>query len=408
MIKDYILFSIGNLRKRGLRSWLTMLGIFIGIAAVVSLIGLGEGLRVAIGAQFGFLGSDVLSIQASGLDIAGPPGSGAVTPLDIDLYKKVEKVSGVEAAFNRYVMTGTIEFNNRQSVGMATSVPGGVNRKIVETMMNMKAEQGRLLKEGDGKKVFLGINFGKDDAIFGKAVKAGDRVIIEGETFDVVGIMESKGSFLFDNIILMNEQILLDTYGDDGATDIIAVKVKDPAIVPKVKEDIEKLMRKERGVKEGEEDFSVESPQNIIETLNSTLFAVQLFVYIIAGISILVGGIGIMNTMFTSVLERTKEIGIMKAIGARNSVIFTLFFIESGFLGMVGGIIGIILGLTAAYGLAFIGGLVLGSELIQAHVSIWLIIGSLLFSFLVGTAAGVLPAVQASKMRPVDAIRHAK
>jgi len=186
---------------------------------------------------------------------------------------------------------------------------------------------------------------------------------------------------------------------------VIAVKVRDEKEIASVKTSIENLLRKERDVKEGEENFNVQSPQNILDTLDSTLFAVQIFIYVIATISLVVGGIGIMNTMYTAVLERTKEIGIMKAIGARNSTIFLLFSMESGFLGMVGGIIGVLIGLVLAYGLSFIGRLVLGSDLIQANISIALIVFALLFSFLLGTVFGVLPAVQASKMQPVEALR---
>ncbi len=195
---------------------------------------------------------------------------------------------------------------------------------------------------------------------------------------------------------------------DDTDVNVIGVKVKNVDNIDNVKENIEKLMRKERNVKKGEEDFVVESPQNLLATLNSTLFAVQLFIYIIASISIVVGGIGIMNTMYTAVLERTKEIGIMKAIGAKNSVIFFLFSVESGFLGMVGGIIGIIFGLLLAYGLAFIGQITLGSDLIQAHITFGLIIGALLFSFILGIISGIVPAYQASKMQPVEALSFIK
>ncbi len=175
-----------------------------------------------------------------------------------------------------------------------------------------------------------------------------------------------------------------------------------------MQENIEKLMRKERDVDKGEEDFTVQTPQAVLAQVNSTLFAVQLFVYVIAAISILVGGIGIMNTMFTSVLERTKEIGIMKSIGARNSTIFSLFFIESGLIGSIGGILGAIIGISTAMGLAFVGRLALGSELIRADISIWLIVGSIFGAFLLGSIFGVIPAINASKLHPVDALRHTK
>ena len=404
MLKDYLLFSFGNLRSRRLRSWLTMLGIFIGVAAVVSLISLGEGLRVAITSQFGFLGSDVLSIQASGLNYAGPPGTGVVNPLSDTLADEIKKINGVEAAFNRKIETATVEFNNKQVIGFAGSTPEGENRKIFEKMVNLKTAQGRLLKEGDNKRVILGNSF-KESDMFGKGLKAGDSILINNAKFQVIGILEKKGSFIFDNVVLMNEKAMLDFFGDEHTANVIAVKVKDVNSIDSIKEDIEKLLRKERGVKKGEEDFVVQSPQKILESLNSTLFAVQLFIYIIATISLLVGGIGIMNTMYTAVLERTKEIGIMKAIGAKNSGVFTLFFMESGFLGMVGGLIGIVIGLILAYGLAFIGKLALGSDLIQAKASLLLIFGALAFSFFIGTIFGVLPAFQASKLHPVDSIR---
>ncbi len=408
MHRDYFIYSVRNLRHRGLRSWLTMIGIFIGIAAVVSLIGLGEGLRIAIMGQFGFLGPDVLSVQASGLAFAGPPGTGVVKPLNDQLAEKIRKVNGVEAAFNRYIESGTLEFNDKQGIGIVASVPEGQNRKIFETMVNLKGGDGRLLKEGDSRKVVLGNDFKNGDT-FGKPIMVGDKVLINGINFEVIGILERKGSFIFDSIVLMNEQTIVEAIGTDKKkVDVIAVKVQDASRVKVVKEDIEKLLRKERDVKKGEEDFQVDSPQQILEALNSTLFAVQLFVYIIAAISLAVGGIGIMNTMYTSVLERTKEIGVMKSIGARNSAIFAIFFVESGLLGMIGGIIGVILGLAFAFGLSAAGRAFLGSELIQASVSPLLIIGALLFSFILGTAFGMLPAYQASKLNPVDSLRSTK
>ncbi len=408
MIKTYFLFSLSNLRHRRLRSWLTMLGIFIGISAVVSLISLGEGLREAIKSQFGFLGTDILSVRAASSSFAGVPGAGSPNPLSSTLAEKINKIKGVKVAFNRYIDSITMEFNNRQVILPAVSIPGGDTRKILEQMMNLKTEEGRLLKDGDGRKVLLGNNFKKEN-LFGKGIKVRDTVLINGMKFEVVGILKKKGSFLFDSGVIINEDVFLDEIREnDEEVNIIAIKVDDPNNIDKVEEDVEKLLRKERRVKEGEEDFVVETPQKTIETLNSTLFAVQLFVYIIAIISLLVGGIGIMNTMYTAVLERKKEIGIMKAVGAKNSTIFTLFFLESGMLGMAGGLIGIFLGLIFAYGLAAVGRAALGSQLIRAHPTFLLIFGSLLFSFFVGTIFGVLPALQASKLQPVESLRGGK
>jgi putative ABC transport system permease protein len=194
----------------------------------------------------------------------------------------------------------------------------------------------------------------------------------------------------------------------DDEFDIIVAQVEDTDEIGDVQEEIERYLRRERDVREGEEDFSVQSPESALEDVNSVLTGVQIFVYVIAGISILVGGFGIMNTMFTSVLERTRDIGVMKSIGARNSNIFTLFFIESGLIGMVGGIVGALVGVSLALGLAAAGSAALGSDLIKADISPLLFAGSIGGSFFLGSIFGIIPAVQAAKLHPVEALRHKK
>lgn len=384
-----------------------MLGIIIGITAVVSLIGMGQGLKVAISSQFGDIGTDKLAVMASGG--LGPPGTGVVTPLTKDNVKKIEQVNGVKNAVGRLTRSGKLVYNNHAAFGMAASMAEGDDRKLIEEALNLEAGDGRLLRDGDSKKTVLGSNLGEEEAGFGKQIVVGSKVFIQDEAFEVIGFLEKKGSFLIDSIVLVEEEDLrkiLDIPDDE--MDVIAVQVHPNADMKAVQDNIEKVMRKERDVDKGEEDFTVQTPQAVLAQVNSTLFAVQLFVYVIAAISIIVGGIGIMNTMFTSVLERTKEIGIMKSIGARNNTIFSLFFIESGLIGSIGGIIGAIIGISIAMGLAFVGRLVLGSELIRADISIWLIVGSIFGSFLLGSIFGVIPAVNASKLSPVDALRHTK
>lgn len=406
MLYDYFSIALSNITHRKVRSWLTMIGIFIGIAAVVSLIGLGEGLRISILSQFSLLGTDVLSVQAEGLGVtAGPPGSGVVEPLDSSLVDKIRKVKGVDVAFNRYLQAGTLEFDDRQGIGIAASIPLGDERKALENMLNLQTSDGRLLQDGDNSKVMVGSMLAEEDT-FG--IRAGDKVLIDDKEFEVVGVLESKGSFILDGSVYMNEDVMINKLDvDKDEVNIIAVRVKDVDEINQVQADIEKLLRKERGVKEGDENFIVQSPQSALGQLNSILFGVQLFVYIIATISLLVGGIGIMNTMYTAVLERTKEIGIMKSIGARNSAIFSLFFIESGLLGLVGGIIGVLIGIGLAEGLAYAGRNFLGG-LIQASIGWPLILGALAFSFVLGTIFGVLPAWRASKLNPIDSLRSVK
>ncbi|MBT6182264.1 ABC transporter permease, partial [archaeon] len=341
-MKDYFDLAFGNLKHRGVRSWLTLLGIFIGIAAVVSLISLGSGLKLAVNSQFGVSTTEVITVQAGGVTAFGPPGSGAANPLDVDDMEAIEKLASVERVLRRNIPSGSLEFNDHLIFGLMMNIPDGEDRKFAYETLDVEAEFGRLLKDGDVNKVVLGSNFLEDKVGLEKKVKVGDKILLQEKTFEVVGITKKKGSFIFDNIVHVNEKPLEDLmgYGDD--VDVIVVQVKNKDLMEKTKADIEKVLRKTRDVKLGEEDFEVSTPEAALETVNGIISGVQAFIVIIASLSILVGALGIVNTMTASVLERKKEIGIMKAIGARNSDVFMQFFIESGLLGLVGGIIGVV------------------------------------------------------------------
>ena len=186
--------------------------------------------------------------------------------------------------------------------------------------------------------------------------------------------------------------------------DVISVKIKDKDLMYRAKEDIEKLMRKRRDVDIGEEDFSLETPDTMLSTVNSILGGVRAFIIIIASISILVGALGIVNTMTTSILERRKEIGIMKAIGAKNSQVFMQFFFESGMLGFIGGLVGVIFGtLISVVGIVGINNFI-GAEL-SPVIDFVLIGGALAGSFIIGAVAGIVPAMSAANQNPVEALR---
>lgn len=404
---DYLKFAVNNLKHRGIRSWLTMIGIFIGIAAVVALMGLGEGLRFAVMSQFSSFGTDLLAVTASGG--FGPPGTGVINPLTDKEFKAVESVPGVDAVAGRLLQSVKISFNRHTSFGYAVSMPDGDGRKLVEETINAKAFKGRLLEDGDSGVVFVGYAFYDNPDRFGKRIDVGDKIVLQDREYRVIGILEKKGNVQFDTAVILNDADMRDLFDiSKDRYDIIAVRFNENSDVDKIKLDIEKRLRKVRGVDEGEEDFSVQTPGSILESVNSVILGVQIFVFVIAAISILVGGIGIMNTMYTAVVERTKEIGIMKSIGATNSTIFSLFFFESGLLGSVGGLVGAILGLSAAKSFAFVGRLALGSDLIVARVSPWLFFAAVFGAFLLGSFFGTLPAIQASKLNPVDALRFAK
>lgn len=404
MFEDFFSLAFKNLKHRGIRSWLTLLGIFIGVVAVVSLISLGGALKMAVSSQFGVSSTEVITVQAGGLNAYGPPGSAVVDPLTVDDLEAIEKLSVVERVVRRNIPSGKLEFNDRAVFGMATNIPDGEDRKFVYDALQAEIETGRLLKDGDSGKVILGNNFYTDKVGLGKKVVVGNTVKIQGKSFKVVGILEKTGSFIFDNLVYMNDKDLqnLMDYGDK--VDIIIVQVKDSDLMEKAKVDIEKLLRKRRDVKIGEEDFEVTTPEAALSTVNSVLSGVQAFVAIIALISVFVGAIGIVNTMTTSVLERRKEIGIMKAIGARNSHIFLQFFIEASLLGLIGGLVGAIFG-------TFVGILgtialnnFLGSEILP-NIDFLLIFLTLVGTFLIGGVAGIIPAMNAAKLNPVEVLR---
>ncbi len=404
MLKDYVIYVVKNLGSRKMRSWLTMIGIFIGIAAVVSLISLGDGMKNAITSQFASLGTDKLTVQASSTGF-GPPGSTAVTKLSEHNADAIRKIRGVELAVERLIRVAKFEFNDEQSFSYITSLPEDAEeRRLVLDVVNLDIIAGRPLNKDEKTEVVLGNDFYTRDT-YGKKLKLGDLVKVRDKEFEIVGFLERGGNPIFNGLIFMNEEPLRDLMEIGDEVDIIAVKVTDQNEIDKVAKDIEKVMRKERDVEEGKEDFIIQTPAQIIESLNAILNVVQAVLVGIAAISLLVGGIGIMNTMYTAVLERKREIGIMKSIGARNSDILKIFLIESGMLGLVGGLIGIAIGVGLSKLVEVGASVAFGPNFIQAKFSLFLIIGSLVFSFLVGTASGVFPARQAAYLQPVEALR---
>jgi len=404
MIGDFFKLALNNLYRRKLRSWLTMLGIFIGIAAVVSLISLGQGLQTAITGQFASLSTDKLTIQNAGTGL-GPPGSTVVEKLNNHDLEVIERVSGVEIAVPRLVRMVKLEYNKAASFNYASDLPENEERRdIILNSMDLKAERGRLLKSDDYGKVVIGPNLAKGTA-FDKRIEVGKSIKIQGEEFEVLGVLKKAGTFTIDDVVIMLNSDMEDLLDIDDEMDIIIVQVEDPDEIELVAERIEKSMRRDRGLDKGKEDFSVQTPLQTVSTVNQILTVINGIVVGIAAISLIVGGIGVANTMYTSVLERKQEIGTMKAIGAKNSDVLTVFLIESGLMGLVGGIIGVAIGGGVAIGLSSLANNYFGNEIIAVNLSIPLMISVLTFSFLLGVFFGAIPSYQASKLKPVDALR---
>jgi putative ABC transport system permease protein len=403
-IKDYFILAIKNLKHRGIRSWLTLLGIVIGVAVVVSLVFLGNGLKLAVMNQFGMGASEIITVQAGGLNSYGPPGSGVTNPLTTIDLEEIERLSSVKKVIGRNIGYAEIEFEKISGVGYTTNIQLE-ERRFLYDLLELEIENGRFFEGGDTKKVVLGYNFFSGKSVFqDRKISSGNRIFINGERYEVIGITKKKGSFITDNVIYMTSEDmknLLD-YGEN--LDIIAVQPESKDKMNQTVQEIEKALRKSRNVKEGEEDFQVSTPEASLSMINEIITGVQIFIIIVAGISIIVGVVGIVNTMTTSVLERRRDIGIMKAVGAKNSQIFLQFFVESGMLGLIGGIVGVVLGTLIGWaGIMALGNFLSTNLTLEID---WLVIGGVFVgSFLVGGIAGISPALKAAHQNPVEALR---
>ena len=409
MIKDYVKVGIGNLFHRKMRSWLTMIGIFIGIASVVALISLGQGMKEAIGNVFLNIGSDKLAVMAkSGMQFSGPPGSSAASNLTTHDVDVIKRVNGVDEVGARLIKPAKLEFNKEVKFYFAASMPDDEEgRKLITEFNRYETEEGRLLKKGDSFKTFIGNSVANKGVFKKKKVELGNKIKINDVEFEVVGILKKTGNPQQDRVVIVPEDTLREVLKiDKKKVDVIAVKVQKGIDVNKAADEIEKAMRRDRNLDIGKEDFQVQTPQQILSVLDDVLTIVEIVLIGIAAISLLVGGIGIANTMYTAVIERTKEIGIMKSVGAQNKDILLIFVIESGLLGFVGGAIGIAIGIGLSKIVEYLAFQLLGTSLIKAFFPWYLIAGSLLFSFLVGTLSGFFPARQAASLKPVDALRY--
>ena len=404
MIQDFFVLSVNSMKKRKLRSWLTLLGIFIGIAAVVSLISLGDGLRTAITGQFSSLSADTLVLQNAGTGF-GPPGSTVVKKLNDHDIKLAESNSDVKIVIGRLIRVAKVEYNKVLSFHYLGSMPKDKTQlDFVVENGKLATESGRLLKPGERGKIVVGNDFSTTDE-FGKKIKVGSKLNVQGKDFEVVGILKKASTFTINSVILMSEDDMKEILNLGNEYDIVVIRVNNKDLTAKVATALEDKFRRDRKEKKGEEDFSIQTPVESLAAINTILNIVNVIVIGIATVSLLIGGIGIANTMYTSVLERTKEIGTMKAIGAKNSDILTLFVIESGLFGLIGGVSGSLVGALLAYSVSSAANGAFNQNILSFNLSWPLIFSAVAFSFFIGIVAGLVPSYQASRLKPVDALR---
>ena len=393
MIKDYFLMAVNSIRHRKLRSWLTVIGIIIGVAAIISLITVSRSLESTIESQFEQFGANRIIISPKGFQGPGTSSEGLTTN---DL-KTVEQISGF-----KYVLPGVFvstEVKYKGKVGF--TLIGGIPAENFEEFFldsGVELHEGRFIREGDKFEAVVGSRVVED--MFDSKLKIGSKIEIKGKEFKIIGILKEIGNSQDDNQINIPLETSREIFDKPHDVDIIIAQVKSPDDIPLLQEKIERELERERD----DTNFQVVTATQILEQINEVLGIIQFVLVGIAAISLIVGGIGIMNSMYTSVLERTKDIGIMKAIGAKNLDIFEIFLIESGLMGLVGGLFGTILGSSIA--------LVIGrfsknaGFLLNIKIEPLVLLFGLLFAFVVGILSGALPAMQAARLRPADALRY--
>ena len=294
-LSQYVQFSVRNLVRRGVRSWLTMLGIFIGIAAVVALVSLGQGLQRSIDEQFSQLGVDKLIVQPRGE--FGPPGSSTTTAkLDEDDVGAVGRAKDVVRVAGYMLKPIRVEFHEQVRYFLALGLPTDEQKHLVDDFANLQIAQGRDIRPNDGRKAVLGHQF-LDANLFSPNVRVGDRLLINDAEFEAVGFYGVIGNTGDDRNVVMPLDTLRELTGAGEEVSAIVAQSGRNADPEAVAVAIEKALRKHRDVEEGKEDFSVQTSTELIESFGNVILIVQAFLIGVAAISLVVGGIGIMNTM---------------------------------------------------------------------------------------------------------------
>jgi putative ABC transport system permease protein len=394
---DTLKFVIGAITGHRLRSGLSALGVAIGVAAVILLTSLGEGTREYIAAQFSQFGTSLIAINPGKVQTIGMPGvlGGTTHKLTIDDAEALRQIPGVDSLVPLVIGQARVEGGGR---GRSVFIYG-VNHQVPETW-SFAIGQGSFLPAIDprrqGSQVVLGPKLGHE--LFGKKSPLGQRVRIGGRSFLVIGLMEAKGQMLgwdLDDCAYIPVASAMALFKVDELNEIDVLAHSTEAIPRIVEQTRELLMDRHRD----QEDFTITTQMEMLETFGRIISIVTVAVSGIAGISLLVGAIGILTIMWISVHERTNEIGVLRALGETPGGVARLFLLEAIIIAAAGGAAGV----AAGYGIGALIRLLVPA--LPLSTPAFAVIAALVMSALVGAGSGYLPARRAAALDPVDALR---
>lgn len=409
MLKDNFNLAYKNIRERMSRSILTLLGIAIGIMAIISLMGLGEGMNQAVTGELSSLSDTIIVSVGQGLDIGSIfSGDGLdetngeyLTERDIS---DVTRIQGIKKVSTQLSGGGILRYN---SLDVAASLTG-MDVNVMHISYGIEdLESGCLLEIGDQNKCLIGYSVAHE--YFDSDIAVGSRIKINGEKNVVNGIFSQYGTGGIgstDDLVLLTSRDFKKITGQSNITSA-TIQVYDVTNVESIADEIEQVINENHG----EDDFvSATTMSSILESIQNIIGIMQMMLVAIASIALVVASIGIMNTMLTSVMERTREIGIMKAIGATNKDVMLIFIIEGMLVSIVGGIFGILLGVFGSQGITGLltagpmaGGGGMSLTPIISIGSIGLAVG---VSLVVGVLSSLYPAWKAARMSPIEAVRY--
>ncbi|HWQ49638.1 MAG TPA: ABC transporter permease [Methanosarcina sp.] len=408
----YLKMGLNMLVHSKLRSWLTIIGIVIGIGSVVGILSLGDAMQEQVQSRLAEMDLTKITISPgytkASSNMPGPGGMGGGTTTDVELTD--EDITALKGLDSIQYISGEISGSEPviYAAQNATLSITGVDPQVWQYMTTLTTQSGRLLEPSD--KYVAVIGSGVASGIYDQDIGVNQVININGKAVRVVGILSEEGESGDRSIYMpIDGAVTLLDDAEEDVYDSITVKAKSEDLVDNLTEDIvDKLMISRHIVNDDDRDFSVTASKSMAESVTEMTSSMTLFLSAIAAVSLLVGAVGIANTMFTSVLEKTKEIGTMKAIGAKNRDILMIFLFNSAMVGLVGGILGDILGafvstLFPMLGLQMMRG---GGSSSGIYFAPDLMALGLILAVLIGVISGVVPAYRASKLKPVDALRY--